>query len=878
MIAILAIALATPSLTVPGFGQEIPKKQYKATKVTIAPDIDGIIGEMEWSAGEWGNSFTQYEPYNGRDVSQRTEFKLLYDEDNIYVAFRAFDDSPDSIVSRLSRRDNTDGDELGIAFDSYHDFRTAFVFSVSASGVKRDFLLSNNGQNEDNSWNANWWARTSVNTDGWVVEMMIPFGQVRFEKDSEGIWGLEVFRYIYRHREQSFWQHIPKDAPGLVYAFGELSGLGDIEPRKVFDITPYAVAKTESFEKVPENPFLEDGKKSWLSAGIDAKIGLTNNITMDLTINPDFGQVEADPSEVNLSAFETYFSEKRSFFIEGNNITSYNIGIGDGSNGNDNLFYSRRIGRVPQVSPSLEDGWYANTPSWTTIYGAAKISGKTEKGLSFGVIEAFTGNEFATVDTVGGRTTQPVEPLTNYFVGRVQKDYNDGNLIIGGIVTAVNRELDETSKDYLHKSAYSGGVDYVQYFNDKRWELSVNAAFSRVEGSKEAIQRTQKFSARYYQRPDAEHISYDPDRTSLFGSGGRARLQKLDGHFNLMAAVIWKTPGFEINDIGYMRSTDQILSVIWGGYNQWEPKSFYRNYSVGMDVYMTNDFGGNILSKGVEYNGNIGFKNYWSVWMNGNVVSDGLSNNLLRGGPMIKTPGSTWLSGGFSTDNRSKFQISTYGNINNGFDNSSWSTYVGQTYSYRPVKYVSMSFEPGISKSFHECQYVTNEDYNGVDRYVFASIHQRTINASFRMNVNITPDMIVQYWGQPFISSGDYNDFKYITDPMADKYDDRFSVYPADNIIEREDGYDIDENLDGVVDYSFDNPDFHVREFLSNLMFRWEYNPGSTVYLVWCQSRNYYECSGDMDYFSNLGDLFNRDHSFPHNVFLVKFSYRIGLR
>ena len=302
--------------------------------------------------------------------------------------------------------------------------------------------------------------------------------------------------------KQTFWQHIPRDAPGLVHLFGELKGLEQIKPRKIFDITPYGVARTETFESVPENPFLASGKSSKLNGGIDAKIGVTNNMTMDLTINPDFGQVEADPSVVNLSAYETFYTEKRPFFIEGNNITNFGLGIGDGGVGNDNLFYSRRIGRQPQGSPDLEDGWYDKTPTMTSILGAAKLTGKTKDGLSVGIVEAMTAHEVAEIDTIGGRTTATVEPLTNYFIGRIQKDINNGNTLIGGIFTSTNRYLDDDVKDLLHKSAYTGGIDFTQYFQNKNWMFNINTAFSFVEGSKEAITRTQESSAHYFQRPD----------------------------------------------------------------------------------------------------------------------------------------------------------------------------------------------------------------------------------------------------------------------------------------------------------------------------------------------------------------------------------------
>jgi len=477
-------------------GQTPEKKLYKAERVTIAPAIDGILDDKSWEEGTWTDDFTQFEPYNGSKVSQRTEFKILFDDDNLYAAFKAYDTSPDSIVNRLTRRDNPDGDLVGIIFDSFHDLRTGFLFGITSSGVKYDQMFTNDGESEDSSWDPNWWVKTSVNDEGWVAEMKIPFSQVRFEKNSGDTWGLEVARILYRKNETSFWQHIPKDAPGLVHLFGELSGLEQIKPRKIFDVTPYTVGKLETFKAEPGNPFLEKGKKYGLNGGIDAKIGVTNNMTMDLTINPDFGQVEADPSEVNLSAYETFFSEKRPFFIEGKNITNFNIGIGDGDVGNDNLFYSRRIGRRPQGDPDIDDGMYTDVPNFTTIIGAAKLTGKTKNGLSVGFVEAVTNEERAEIDNNGERTYETVEPLTNYVVGRVQKDFNEGKTIVGGIFTGTNRNLDANLDDYMHKSAFSGGIDFTQYFKDKKWQFSLNTALSQVAGTREALELTQKSSAR----------------------------------------------------------------------------------------------------------------------------------------------------------------------------------------------------------------------------------------------------------------------------------------------------------------------------------------------------------------------------------------------
>jgi len=860
------------------FGQEPEKKQYTATQITIPPVINGVLDDEAWQAGTWAGSFTQNQPYNGQPETQRTEFKILFDDNNLYVAIKAFDTSPDSIVNRLTRRDEADGDLVGIIIDSFHDLRTGFLFGVSSAGVKYDQMFTNDGQNQDSSWDPNWWVETSVNKDGWVAEMKIPFSQVRFDKSSSNGWGLDVARILYRKNEQSFWQHIPRDAPGLVHLFGELKGIERIKPRKIFDVTPYGVAKTETYQAVPENPFQATGRSSKLNGGIDAKIGITNNMTMDLTINPDFGQVEADPSVVNLSAYETFFTEKRPFFIEGNNITNFGLGIGDGGVGNDNIFYSRRIGRQPQVYPDLKDGWYADVPTRTNILGAVKLTGKTKDGLSIGIVEALTAQEKAEIDTIGGREYATVEPLTNYFVGRIQKDINNSNTIIGGIFTSTNRELNSDVTDILHKAAYTGGVDFTQYFKKKSWMFNLNTAFSLVEGSKKAITNTQESSAHYFQRPDKNYAVLDTNRTSLAGSGGRMQIMKLNGHWNFLGAVLWKTPGFEINDLGYMRTTDQILSVLWAGYNQFNPKGIYNSFNLNSDFYSINNFGGNWVGGGYEWNANINLKNFWNVSTGGSLNSSSLSTDMLRGGPMMKLPGSVNPRISFSTDSRKKLVFSVSANGSKGFENSSDNLYTELDITFKPTNYLVFTLSPSYNKSYTELQYVTQTTYNGMDKYIFASIDQKTISTSFRVNLNLSPNLTFQYWGQPFVATGKYYNHKFITAPMANNYSDRFWTYNSNQITFDTDHYNIDENVDGKTDYTIGKSDFNVMQFLSNFVVRWEYSPGSTLFLVWSQTRSYNTDSGQMDFFNNVSDLFNKGINTPHNVFLVKFSYRFGLK
>jgi hypothetical protein len=878
MIRVFILSLTTVLFSLVGFGQTQERKLYTATRIITPPVINGILDDDSWNSGTWAGDFTQNQPYSGRPESQKTEFKIVFDDNNLYVAIKAYDTCPDSIVNRLSRRDQQDGDLVGIIIDSYHDLRTGFLFGVSSTGVKYDHMMTDDGQNDDPTWDPNWWVKTSINSEGWIAEMKIPFSQVRFEKNSGDVWGFNVGRVLYRKNETTYWQYIPKDASGLMHLFGELRGLEQIRPRKIFDVTPYSVARTETFQSVPENPFLSKGKLSSLNGGIDAKIGVTNNLTMDLTINPDFGQVEADPSEVNLSAYETFFTEKRPFFIEGSNITNFGLGIGDGDIGNDNLFYSRRIGRRPLGYPVLKDGWNADVPVQSTILGAVKLTGKTKNGLSLGFAEVLTARMQAEIDTLGGRMTETVEPLTNYFVGRVQKDINNGNTLLGGIFTSTNREIDSYVRDFMHKAACTGGADFTQYFDAKNWMFNLVASFSLVEGSRKAIENTQKSSTHYFQRPDNNYSILDTNRTSLAGSGGRIQIMKLNGHWNFQSATTWRTPGFDANDLGYTRQADQIFSVLWAQYNQYEPKGIYRKYNINWDVYSAWNFGARNIARGLEWNANMDLKNFWNIWSGGALRSSTLDQTILRGGPMMETPGNVTGRLGFTTDNRKLLVFNASVNSTLGLEKSSRTFSTGIGISYKPTNWLVVSFNPGFSKSYSELQYVTDLKVNSEDKYIFASIDRKTFNASFRVNLNLSPNLTLQYWGQPFIATGGYFVHKLITSPMANNYRDRFKTYSQNQITLAGNTYNIDENSDGLVDYSFDRMDFNIQDFLSNLVIRWEYNPGSSVYLVWSQTRTSSNSSPNMDLFNDMGNLFNISDNKPHNVFLIKFSYRFGLK
>jgi len=857
------------------YAQNQIKKEYFAGECHKNElTIDGTLNEPAWQNANWQNDFIQYEPSEGKNPGQKTEFAILLDENYIYFGFKCWDTSADSIVQRLTRRDEIDGDLVAVQIDSYYDKRTAFSFFLNAAGIKQDFMISNDGGTEDNTWDPIWLAKTSRDQLGWYAEMKIPLTQLRFEGNGEQTWGLQLGRMLFRKQEVSIWQPSSKKNSGWVSQFGELKGLKNLKSRKVADLIPYAVARTDRFEKEQGNPFKSSGKKNQLDVGLDGKIGLTNNLTLDFTINPDFGQVEADPSEVNLTSFETFFQEKRPFFIEGKNILSFPLMFGDGDLASENLFYSRRIGRRPHYSPEPNDGEYLKAPEFTSILGAAKITGKTKTGWSLGILESLTSDEYAHISN-GQQRSEMIEPFTNYSIGRIQKDFNNGNTLLGGVFTSVNRNLDEEQLNYLHKSAYTGGVDFVHKWHNKDWEFDISSYFSRVEGSTEAISETQKSWIHGFQRPDATHLEFDSTQTSLSGQGGKIVFSKNGGKLKFMAATAWKSPGLELNDIGYMRQADNILEVVWVGYRIYEPFSIFRNLNLNFNQWTEWNFAGDLTGPGGNVNAHTQLKNYWNFHIGGNINGAGLSTTELRGGPALKYSGSKNLWVAFGSNEQKKLTAEAEFSVFQGDEkNSKKMLSYGVSLGYRPSKNLKITLSPNYTSNNDELQYVTQQDYVNKTDYLFARINQKTLSTSIRINYMITPDLSIQYWGQPFFASGKYSEFKRITNSRADKYTDRFALFDNTELayVNSDEIYRVSDQTGNPL-YTFDQPDFNVKEFLSNMVVRWEYLPGSTIYLVWSQTRNQSVSNGNFNFHNDFTKLFDEK---PYNVFLLKMSFRLG--
>nr|WP_262917823.1 carbohydrate binding family 9 domain-containing protein [Muricauda sp. F6463D] len=858
----------------------IIKKKYITQTLGnyAAPTINGILEDEVWNIVEWGGDYIEWQPDENTPPAHQTKFKILYDSKNIYIGVRCYDSEPGKIVKRLSRRDGFDGDWVEFNIDSYFDKRTAFSFTITAAGVKGDEFISNNGNNWDASWNPIWYAKTNIDDEGWTAELRIPLSQLKFGRAEEQVWGLQSTRRFFRNEERSVWQRKPVDQPGWVSEFGELHGLTNIQPQKQLELQPYTVAKTETYEAEDGNPF-RDGSESNITVGLDAKIGITNDLTLDLTVNPDFGQVDADPSAIALDGFQIFFEERRPFFVENKNIFDFTVSQSEAGNtfGSDNIFYSRRIGRSPQGYPDTVDDEFVDQPNNTPIIGAAKFSGKTKDGWAIGVLESVTAQRTATIlNGDGDSRKEMVEPLSNYFVGRLQKDFNQRNSYIGGIFTATNREQIPEQLNFLHDAAYTGGLDFKHQWANRDWYFGGNLTMSHVRGSEEAITNTQEFITHLFNRIGAEHVAVDTTRTSLTGTGGNVQIGKVgNGHWKFESGATWRSPELELNDIGFQRQADDIRHYTWIGYQTLKPDSTFRRVGINYNHWTAWDFQGNHNYLQFNTNSWQNWKGNWNTNIGFNYAPIQYSNFALRGGPRLRQ--SPWMSfwNSINTDSRKKLRFSFYHNGRKALDNSFKTYYMEGGFVYQPINALRISAFPSLQINHDKLQFIDNfDDVNGSSRYLNGEINQRTLSMSFRLNYTINPNLTIQYWGQPFISRGRYSNFKHITDPLAKTFENRFVQYSTDQTNLSDDFYSIDEDLDGVGDFSFDDPDFSFVQFRSNLVIRWEYIPGSEIFLVWSQDVTQ---SGNPaeGLLPSLGDnIFGQK---PQNIFLLKATYRFVL-
>ncbi len=835
--------------------------------------LDGILTDPAWATAEASGGFTQRDPHEGRAASEPTEFRVLYTDDALWIGIRSTDSKAADIAALLSRRDDwSPSDEVTVMIDSYRDRRTGFLFSVNAAGVKRDAYLYND-YDRDDRWDAVWDAKVSIDEGGWSAEFRIPLSQIRFSAARRQAFGFNVSRRLNRLNETQFWRLVPRQAAGFVSLFGDLTDIAGLEPPRQLEVLPYSAASAVARPAAAGNPFLT-GTARRASLGGDLKLGISSALTLTGTINPDFGQVEADPAVVNLSAFETFFGERRPFFTEGLDLFRFRIADGDGDGSQEELFYTRRIGRAPQAQADPRGG-FAEQLDRTTIVSAAKLTGKTASGWSVGVMGALTDREDARViDDEGRAWRDPVEPRTWYGVARVERALRNGQTVIGIFGTAVERSLPPQLR-FLHSSAHVGGLNWSHRFANNGYQFSGRLATSLVAGSPEALLVTQQSSARYYQRPDADYGELDSTRTSLGGYTVAMNGGKTAGNWRWNVGVDARSPGFEVNDIGYQREADRISQNVWINRRWLTPGRVFRRFNLNLNQWQGWTFGGERRHVGGNVNANYQLNNYLSGWLGLNRNFGGLSTTALRGGPAFQRPGNWngWF--GFETDGRKAFRggFSSWGNRED--ENASESFGLSTWLSWRPAPNLDFTLSPSLNKNRDRWQYLSVTSLAGAPQYLFGELDQTTTSLTFRSNVTFTPTLSLQLYAQPFVSSGRYLGFKRVVAPRASRFADRFDRFGADRLSRDVDGRVlIDFEADGVNDVTLGNPDFTVLSFRSNVVLRWEYLLGSTVFLVWQHGRSDFESDGRFRLGSRLGDLFR---SPPVNVLLIKANYWLSL-
>jgi hypothetical protein len=838
------------------------------------PDVDGRLDDEAWRAAPVINEFTQRDPHEGQPGSERTEARVLYTDHALYVAFKAYDSQPHRIASQLTRRDeDSPSDWVGVGIDSYYDRRTAFVFFVNPAGVKRDVYYFND-TSDDESWDAVWDVGVARDADGWTAEFRIPFSQLRFAQADEHRFGFNLYRKINRLNEEQFWRLPPKAESGMVSRFGDLVGIAGIKPPRRVEVMPYTAAGGAFEPREAGNPF-RTGSTHTARAGADLRIGVTSNLTLSATINPDFGQVEADPAVVNLSAFETFYPEKRPFFNEGLDIFRFDIGLGDGDDANESLFYTRRIGRAPQGDADPRGGYAEEVPQ-TTIWSAAKLSGKTPSGWTIGLLGALTAEEDArVVDGAGSPFSDVVEPRSKYLVGKLARDFRGGLTQLGVFGTAVDRDL-TPNLNWLRSSAYTGGVSWTHRFRRDTYAVEGWLVGSHVLGSAAAIERTQRSSARYYQRPDNDYVTYDPTRTSLSGYAGNVSIGKRGGgSWRFSTGVDFRSPGFEVNDIGFQRTADQAVQWVWVNKRWLQPGRVFRRFNVNSNQWSVWNFGGERVATGGNVNFNYTLLNYWGGYLGLNREVGGLSSGALRGGPAFRVP-SGWNGwGGFYSDERKRLRggiNASAGREDEGAGSWMW---VGTGLSWRAAPNVDLSARPSVSRRRDAWQYVQRTNVLGADHYVFGELKQTTASMTFHGNMTFTPTLSLQLYAEPFVSSGDYVRFKRVADPRAASFADRFDVFGSDRLILSGNDVAVDLNRDGTPDIDLGNPDFSHLSFRSNLVLRWEYAAGSALFVVWQHGRSQDTGDGRFRLGPSLDDLFSTAEA--RNTFLVKASYWFSL-
>ena len=877
---LLAFGVAAVSARVSD-AQPAAPKVLSAVRATTAPAIDGRLDDDVWRTAPPASGFLQRDPDEGEPATEETLVRVAYDDRALYVAARLEDREPSAIVRQLSRRDaSVEADAFVLYLDPHHDRLTGAQFAVSAAGVQRDALIYNDSF-LDSTWDAVWASAVAVGPDGWTVEMSIPLSQLRFPRADRHTWGINAQRVIQRRNESDWLQLVPKNESGLASRMATLEGIEGIRPRTTLEWLPYVTSRAEFVAPpTPRSPF-NDGSRVFAAAGLDLKHGVSNSLTLDAAFNPDFGQVEVDPAVVNLTQFETFFEERRPFFTEGASVFR-NFGRSGASayvgffRPEPTLFYTRRIGRAPQGRVS---GAYLDVPASTTILGAAKLVGRTQGGWTIGALEAVTGRERARVSSGVETTRQEVEPLTNYAVFRAQREVGT-RAAIGVLGTSVVRQLGDPSlASVLASRATMAGVDGHLFLDASRaWVVHGGIAGSWVQGSAAAVARLQRAEQRYNQRPDAPHVRFDPTLTSLSGWTGNVNLNRNRGNVTVNLGIWGMSPGFEVNDAGYSTQTDRAGAHAMIQWRKLTPDAWTRERYWWVSRWWTWNYGNESQGDGWQTAAGFQFRNFWRSTALFTYAKRVWDDKLTRGGPTVIRPGNRGVQVSTVTDTRRRIALSL-GASYTAREYEASSAAADLQLVWRPVPALTVSAGPTVRRNIVAAQYLATV----VDplaaatfgsRYVFGELGQREVSMTTRVSVVTSPRTSLQIYLQPLVSAGDYGAIKEVA--AARTYN--FVRYGIDAGTMTASGGRLAIDPDGAGPapaFSVAQPDFNVRSLRANAIFRWEFRPGSSLFVVWTQQRREVAPSGAFDFGSDLSRVFTAPGD---DVVMVKVSYWFGAR
>ncbi len=860
----------------PGSVAAVAERNVHALRSTEPIRLDGVLDDSVWSRATPVSGFVQRQPTEGAPATERTDVRVIFDNNAIYIGAEMFDATPDSISTQLARRDNfVTADRFWVFLDTYRDKRTGFYFALNASGVQYDGTLLNDDWDDD-TWDGVWQGAVHRTPTGWTAEMRIPYSQLRFKPGANQLWGVNFRRDIARRNERDYLVMVPSNTSGFVSRFPELQGIDELQPPRRLELLPYATARAEYVSHDPGDPY-NDGSVYGLGLGGDFRVGLGSNLTINGTINPDFGQVEVDPAVVNLSDVEVFFPERRPFFVEGANTFSFGRGGANNYWGfnwaSHDFLYTRRIGRAP-TGATPDDASYVDEPGGTQILGALKLSGKMG-GWNVGALSSLTRRTFADYQVSGVAGSVEVEPTTSWNAIRAQKELNDGRQGIGVISTITQRFFnDDNLPAQMNRGAYTLGLDGWTFLDaGKVWVLTGWAGGSLVTGTTGRLTDLQQNSTHYFQRPDQDYLHVDSLATSLAGFAGRLLVNKQKGPMQFNASLGALNPGLELNDLGFAQRTDLINSHVLTGYRWTKPTRMYQSMNFNVAAYGAWDFGGDNTGAGMFSNVNIQWRNFWWTWARVNLNPQTVNIRNTRGGPaMLNTPGFNF-GGGFETDSRHRvtFGLEGYANRYQQGADDSWG--VDTWAEWRPMQRLQLRVGPGLSRNLDGAQYVgTWADPTATatygNRYVFGDLDQWTLSGNIRVNWIFTPRMSLELYMQPFISSGNYRVLKELAAPRTfdfNVYGEHGSTYDPTTGIAYPDGPG-----GAAAPIDIGNPDFSFASLRGNAVLRWEWSPGSTVFLVWTHNRNNSNDSPDFDPGQSFDNLLQAP---ADNVFLVKFTW-----